>query len=299
MEGATQAVVGIADAAAHIQDVARDQAAKAKEAARSDDNEFNIRKNFLDNTVDAIRKATVSQYNIVIRTDQEHDDFQDLQGEILPMNLVEVEVAQGKTVNFQVSVFDTGKYLRHGKWERDHWWWWGSTKQWTDPAAMHVHFEKAQPKLDPTAIKQQQDKKAADDKTAADAAAAAKAAQSKAAADSAAALKLEADKKTADSQMAAQNQATANGYGGQSSQPNQYANQYGNQNGNQNGNQYGNQYGNQNGNQYDNQYGSSPVAGPPYGSAATQIMAPFGKALLPHIGTALAPVGRSFLKPGY
>ena len=264
MEGATQAVVGIADAAAHIQDVAREQAAKAKEAARNDENEFNIRKNFLDNTVDAIRKATLSQYNIVIRTDQEHDDFQNLTGEILPMDLVEVEVATGKSVNFQVSVFDTGKYLRHGKWERDHWWWWGSTKQWTDPAAMHVHFEKAQPKIDPNTIKQQQDKKAADDKTAADTAAAAKAAQDKAAANSAAALKAEADRKFAESQNA-QYQAPSNVEG----QPYQT-----------------------------NPYGSSPGASSAYGSAASQILAPFGTAILPHIGQAFMPVGQSFLKSG-
>ena len=51
----TQTVVGMADAAAHIADVARDQAAKNKEAMRNEDNEFNIRKNFLDNAVNAIK----------------------------------------------------------------------------------------------------------------------------------------------------------------------------------------------------------------------------------------------------
>lgn len=119
MEGATQAVVGVADAAAHIMDVARDEAAKCKEAAKNDDNEFNIRKNFLDNAVNSIKTATCGQYNIVICTDQQRDDFQNLKGQILPMDLLDVELSKGKTVNFQVYVFDTGNYLRHGKYEQD------------------------------------------------------------------------------------------------------------------------------------------------------------------------------------
>lgn len=56
MQGATQTVVGVVDAAAHIMDVARDEAAKCKEAARNDNNEFNIRKNFLENAVNSIRR---------------------------------------------------------------------------------------------------------------------------------------------------------------------------------------------------------------------------------------------------
>ena len=147
----------MAAAATHIMDTVRVESAKAKEAARNDNNEFNIRKNFLDNAVAAIRDATYSQFNIVICTDQAHDDFQNLTGQILPMDLIDVEVSQGKIVNFQVYVFETGKYLRHGKWERDHWWWWGESKKFTDPFAMHVHFEKAQPKLDAAQIKQKQD----------------------------------------------------------------------------------------------------------------------------------------------
>lgn len=140
-----QTAVSVSDAAAHIMDTVREQ--QAKEAARNNDNEFNIRKNFLDNAVAAIQDATYSQFNTVICTDQAHDDFQNLTGQILRMDLIDVEVAQGKVVNFQVYVFDTGKYLRHGKWERDHWWWWGASKVFHDSFAMHVHFEKAQPKI--------------------------------------------------------------------------------------------------------------------------------------------------------
>ena len=157
----------MADAAAHIMDTVRVESAKAKEAARNDNNEFNIRKNFLDNAVNAIHDATYGQFNIVICTDQAHDDFQNLAGQILPMDLIDVEVAQGKVVNFQVYVFDTGKYLRHGKWERDHWWWWGASKTFHDPAAMHVHFEQAQPKLDAEGIKKKQDEEAKAKETAA------------------------------------------------------------------------------------------------------------------------------------
>lgn len=61
-----------------------------------------------------------------------------------------------------------------------------------DPAAMHVDFNNAQRKLDPAAIKKQQDDKQAADKTAADAAAAAKVQQDRASASNAAALKTDA-----------------------------------------------------------------------------------------------------------
>lgn len=192
IQGATQTVVGVADAAAHIMDVARDEAAKCKEAARNDDNEFNIRKNFLDNAVNSIKVATCGQYNIVIATDQARDDFQNLKGQILPMDLLDVEVSKGKIVNFEVYVFETGNYLRHGKYEQDHWWYYGESKKWYDPAAMHVDFNSPQKKLDAAAIKKQQDDKAAADKVAADAAAAAKAQQDRASASNAAALKVDA-----------------------------------------------------------------------------------------------------------
>lgn len=192
MQGATQAVVGIADAAAHIMDVARDEAAKCKEAARNDDNEFNIRKNFLENAVNSIKTATCGQYNIVIATDQQKDDFQNLKGQILPMDLLDVEVSKGKIVNFEVYVFETGNYLRHGKYEQDHWWYFGESKKWFDPAAMHVDFNNAQKKLDPAAIKKQQGDQIAAQKTAADAAAAAKAQQDRASATNAPALATDA-----------------------------------------------------------------------------------------------------------
>lgn len=73
-------------------DLIRDQAAKAHEAARQAENEFNIRKNFLENTVNAIKEATLGQFNIGICTDQAGDEFQELTGRLLPMDLVEVDV---------------------------------------------------------------------------------------------------------------------------------------------------------------------------------------------------------------
>jgi hypothetical protein len=146
-------------------DIVRDQTAKANEAARTADNEFNIRKNFLDNTVNAIKEATLGQYNIVICTDQSDDDFQQLTGQILPMDLVDVEIEDGKTVNFQIYVFSTGKYLRHGKWERDSWWYYGQSNVWYD-VAMHVDFDNAQPVLDPDDIEKQQDKQYGEAETA-------------------------------------------------------------------------------------------------------------------------------------
>jgi hypothetical protein len=184
--------VDIAEAGAKISDIVRQEATKAAEQERTDDNEFNIRKQFLDNAVEAIKQATYSQYNIVICTDQEHDDFQDLTGQVLPMDLIEVTVAQNKTVNFQVYVFETGKYLRRGKWERDFWWWFGENKTFYD-VAMHVHFENAQPKKSQDEIQKLIDAKTAQDKTAADAQAAATAAQNKANTGNAAQIKQEAD----------------------------------------------------------------------------------------------------------
>ena len=188
-------------------DVARDEAAKCKEAARNDNNEFNIRKNFLDNAVNSIKTATCGQYNIVIATDQQKDDFQNLKGQILPMDLLDVEVSSGKVVNFEVYVFETGNYLRHGKYEQDSWWFYGESKKWYDPAAMHVDFNNPQKKLDAAAVKKQQDDKAAADKTAADAAAAAKTQQDRASATNATALNIDAAGK-------AQAAQTAQGTGG-------------------------------------------------------------------------------------
>lgn len=124
----------------------RDQAAKHKAVKDQEYHEFNIRKNFLDSAVNALRVATCNQYNIVICTDQKRDDFQKLEGRILPIDLINLEISPGRFISFEVYVFETGNYLRHGKWERDHWWYWGQTKTFYDPFAMHVHFEKAQPK---------------------------------------------------------------------------------------------------------------------------------------------------------
>lgn len=173
-------------------DVARDEAAKTKEAARTDNNEFNIAKNFLDNAVNSIKEATCGQYNIVIATDQDKDDFQNLKGQVLPMDLLDVEVSAGKTVNFQVYVFDTGNYLRHGKYEQDKWWFYGESKKWYDPAAMHVDFKNAQKKLDPSQIKAATAANSAETKTAATATAAGQAVQATAAASNAGALKTDA-----------------------------------------------------------------------------------------------------------
>ena len=173
-------------------DVARSEAAKAKEAGRIDNNEFNIAKNFLVNAVNAIQEATCSQYNIVICTDQDKDDFQNLKGQILPMDLLDVEVSQGKIVNFEVYVFDTGNYLRHGKYEQNSWWYWGQTKKWYDPAAMHVDFNKAQPKLDPSQVQKQQAQNTAQTQTATAANTATQALQATTAAQQAPALATDA-----------------------------------------------------------------------------------------------------------
>lgn len=71
---ATQSVVGMVDAASHIQDVVTKMAAANKEAMRNNDNDFNITNQFLENAVNAVKEATCSQFNIVICTDQVSDD---------------------------------------------------------------------------------------------------------------------------------------------------------------------------------------------------------------------------------
>lgn len=152
---AVQQVLGIGDAVGNLMNVIRQQQQAAEEMQRTEDNEFNIRKVFLENTINKIKEATLNQYNVVICTDQAEDDFEELQGQWPGLDLVEVNVGGGKNVNFQVYVFDTGKYLRRGKWEKNFWNYWGQTAEFTD-IFMHVHFEKAQPKLDPDQVQQQQ-----------------------------------------------------------------------------------------------------------------------------------------------
>ena len=150
----------------NLMDVIRKEQQAAQEQQRTADNEYNIRKVFLENTVNKIKEATLSQYNIVVCTDQSGDDFEELQGQWQGLDLVNVDVGGGKNVNFQVYVFDTGKYLRRGKWEKDAWNYWGQTNIFTD-IFMHVHFEKAQPKLDPDQVQQQQAQNQSSDEQAA------------------------------------------------------------------------------------------------------------------------------------
>ena len=85
--------------------------------------------------------ATRGHYNIVVCTDQRKDDFQNLKGRVLSVELLELEISPGKVVNFEVYAFETGNYLRHGRWERDSWWYAGESKIWHDPFATHVDFD--------------------------------------------------------------------------------------------------------------------------------------------------------------
>ncbi|MCJ1246743.1 hypothetical protein MMC30_003952 [Trapelia coarctata] len=163
-------IVSIATAAQQIITIGREIAREAQLAAISADNEFNIRKNFLDNALNAIKTAMLGQYCIIIATDQERDGEEPgwLQGKILPMELIEVEFAPGEFANFQVYVFEKGKYLRVGKWERDYWTYWPEgTKMWRD-INIHCEFE-AQPKVDVAHVEKQiaDQKKAAEDAKAA------------------------------------------------------------------------------------------------------------------------------------
>ena len=174
---APQMLTEAADAVNTIMNVAREQAAKIKEQQRQDDNEFNIRKNFLENAIAAINDLLQGQYNIMVLTDQEHDIEWGgpLKGRLLPMDLLEVDIGNGKTVNFQVIVFDSGKYLRKGKWEEDSISWYpDSAKMWKD-VNMHLEFSD-QPKKPTDGVPNKEDlqKQAADKKTADDAAAAKK-----------------------------------------------------------------------------------------------------------------------------
>lgn len=187
-------VVEVAEGASKLIDIIREQANKSKEAARQDDNEFIIRKNFLDNSVALLKDATLGQYNIVIATDIEGDEFKDLQGRLLPMDTLDLEIAPGKMVKFLVYLFDTGKYLRRGKWEGNYWAWTGESKkfsQFGDPA-MHVHFDNAQTKLNPDDIKKKNEESGATKKAADDAAAASKISEEIAKADNEETLALEA-----------------------------------------------------------------------------------------------------------
>ncbi|POS74932.1 hypothetical protein DHEL01_v206668 [Diaporthe helianthi] len=160
-------IVGIAPASAKISQVAHQEAEKLKDKAQNEDNESSIRRLFLDNAISSVRTATFDQYNIVICSDQENDEFHDLQGQILPMDMVDVEVTKDAFVKFKVYVFDTGRYIRHGKMDGDHWRWWDESKIQTDPVPMQVHFENAQPKKNACEINTFMGKQAADRKAAA------------------------------------------------------------------------------------------------------------------------------------
>ena len=73
-----------------------------------DNNDFNIKSNFLANVGDALQKMTMGQYNILIRTDQEKDaDKSRPVGTIGPLDLVKVELSSGSEVNYQVQLMDT------------------------------------------------------------------------------------------------------------------------------------------------------------------------------------------------
>lgn len=77
-------------------DVARDEAAKIKEAARHDDNKFNV-----------IKTATCGQYNIVTATNQRNDYIQSLKGQILPTDLVEMEASKESAYSKWEIISDT------------------------------------------------------------------------------------------------------------------------------------------------------------------------------------------------
>lgn len=123
------------------------------------------------------------------------------------MPVIEVQVAKDKTINFQAYVFDTGQYIRHGKWEANSWTRYGDSKFFTETftGTQHAEFNNARKKLNPDDVKKQQDEQAKKDKDAADAKAAADKTQAdaKAASDKAAADKAAADKKAADDKAAA------------------------------------------------------------------------------------------------
>jgi len=70
---AADTAVNVAEAGAKIMDIIRDENAKAVEAARQENNEFNACKSFLDNHLIAIKDATKNQFNVIIVTDQAQD----------------------------------------------------------------------------------------------------------------------------------------------------------------------------------------------------------------------------------
>ena len=192
---APQMLVDAAQAVTSIMDTVREEARKIAEQNRQDDNDFNIRKNFLENAVAAINNLLQGQYNIMLLTDQEKDIEWGgpLKGRLLPMDLVEVEVGGGRKVNFQVMVFDEGKYLRKGKWEEDSISWYpDSAKMWKD-VNMHIEFS-PQPKKSTDGVPTRDELKKKDEE--------------KLAIDDAATKKPDDDKKAADEAAAKQSTAT-------------------------------------------------------------------------------------------
>lgn len=192
-------IVSIAEAGTKLSDIVLQEAGKLKEQAQNGDNESGIRKQFLDNAITSIRTATFDQYNIVICTDYEQDDFQDLQGQILLLKPIYFEVKKDVLVNFKVYIFDTGLYIRHGKRDGDAWSWWGESKTKIDPVSMQVYFEKAQPKKNADDINALMSNGGAQNTAAADADAAAKQAEEGTEAANVDALNAEAEQKAKES----------------------------------------------------------------------------------------------------
>lgn len=72
---------------------------------RDDDNDFNIRASFLEGAGKAIVAATYKQYNVLIITDQENDEWETpVKGEIASQ-LVDVQLSDGSMVNFEARIF--------------------------------------------------------------------------------------------------------------------------------------------------------------------------------------------------
>ena len=76
-----------------------------KKLEQSDDNDFNIRSSFLKSAGAALMEATFKQFNILIVTDQENDEWETPVKDELASQLVDVQLTDGTMVNFEARLF--------------------------------------------------------------------------------------------------------------------------------------------------------------------------------------------------
>jgi len=118
-----------------------------------------IAKQFIEHTLEVLREATFEQFNLLIVTDSEKDEWwqgkKGPEGQLQPVPTIDIQVAPGKTRTYKVYSFDTGTYIRNGSHEADQLIYFGGSKNQKEPmtGGWHIEFNEARPKKNPADLK--------------------------------------------------------------------------------------------------------------------------------------------------